>query len=55
MCGGSKLPTSKRADFIIAPAGGQAFLLFIFLGALTKEGKEIYFFAVEEDAQAFHF
>src|SRR6266498_429335 len=45
----------ERADFIIAPVTGQAFYLFIFFGPLTKQGEQIHFFAIEEDAMTFHF
>ena len=44
----------ERADFIIAPACGQAFWLFVFLSALTEQGKHIYFFSIEENARTFY-
>jgi len=47
MCGGGKPPTSKRADFIILPCDGQAFLLLFFLGTLIEQGEHIDLFAVE--------
>ena len=44
----------KRADFITPLGNGQAFCLFFIFGALTKKRNQIYSFAIEQDARAFH-
>src|SRR5512138_3988727 len=44
---------TERADFIIPLGNGQAFFLFLFLGALVEERQNVDLFSVDQDAGAF--
>jgi hypothetical protein len=55
MCGGTKPPTSKRADFIIPSSNGQAFYLLLLFCTLVEESQDIHLFAIDQNPRAFGF